>query len=235
MLTGCLVVMQPTYLPWAGYFNLIAQADHFVFLDDVQLEKQSWQTRNRILLNGELHWISIPVRHQCLDQTIMDTDVIDNNVWRNKLVRSFAQNYGRHTFYKDAQGIFNMLLHQSNKKLAGFNETLIRYIANELGIFTQFHRSSELGIPGVRTARLAAICNHFRVNQYLSPVGSADYLIADRFSDKTSAILSFQKYNPRVYKQIGTAQFISHLSIIDVIANIGLSATKEYIIKGINI
>jgi hypothetical protein len=235
MLEGCLVVMQPTFLPWAGYFNLIAQADHFVFLDDVQLEKQSWQTRNRILLNGKLHWISIPVRHRHLDQTIMDTDIVDNNVWRNKLLRAFAQNYCRHPFYKDAQGVFNLLLHESNKKLAGFNEVLIRYIANELDISTCFHRSSELAISGLRTARLAAICNHFQVKQYLSPIGSADYLIADRFIDNTSVILSFQKFNPQAYPQIGGTQFISHLSVVDVIANIGLSATKDYIIKDIDI
>jgi hypothetical protein len=235
MLAGCLVVMQPTYLPWAGYFNLIAQADDFVFLDDVQLEKQSWQTRNRILLNGELCWVSIPVRHERLDQTIMDTDIVDNSVWRKKLVRGFAQNYGRHPFYQDAQGILNIILHESTKKLASFNEILIRYIAGELGIFTRFHRSSELGISGVRTARLAAICNHFRVKRYLSPVGSSDYLIADRFSDNTSAILSFQKYSPPAYRQIGSSQFISHLSVVDVIANIGLSATKDYILKDIEI
>ena len=55
-------IMQPTYLPWAGYFNLISQVDRFVFLDDVQFEKQSWQTRNRILLQGEECLISVPVR-----------------------------------------------------------------------------------------------------------------------------------------------------------------------------
>ena len=235
MLVGCLVVMQPTYLPWAGYFNLMAQANDFVFLDDVQLEKQSWQTRNRILLNGVPHWVSIPVRHERLNQTIMNTHIVENNAWRNKLVRGLAQNYGRHPFYKDVQGIFNILLNESTKNLASFNEILIRHIASELGIFTRFHRSSELGISGVRTARLAAFCNHFRVKRYLSPVGSSDYLIADRFSDKTSAKLSFQKYNPSAYQQLGSSQFFSHLSVVDVIANIGLNATKNYILKDIEI
>ena len=60
------VIMQPTYMPWAGYLHLIDQADVFVFLDDVQFEKQSWQNRNRVLVRGAPHWLTVPVLRQHL-------------------------------------------------------------------------------------------------------------------------------------------------------------------------
>ena len=63
-------IMQPTFLPWAGYFNLIAEVDTFVFLDDAQLQKNSWHNRNQILLNHKKHWISVPVKRSNLGQTI---------------------------------------------------------------------------------------------------------------------------------------------------------------------
>ena len=101
----CLVVMQPSFLPWAGYFNLMARADDFVFLDDVQLEKQSWQTRNRWLIGGQVHWITVPVRHSHLAQTIAETEVVDTSHWRAKLARGFAQHYGRHRHAADAHAM----------------------------------------------------------------------------------------------------------------------------------
>ena len=54
-------IMQPTYLPWSGYFSMIKNADIFVFLDDVQFDKRSWQQRNRILLNKKETFLTVPV------------------------------------------------------------------------------------------------------------------------------------------------------------------------------
>lgn len=92
------VIMQPTFFPWAGYFYLASQADVFVFLDDVQLEKQSWQTRNCILLNGKAAWISVPLIHMGSEQKICEVEVFDQSLWRIKLLRKLAQTYARHPF-----------------------------------------------------------------------------------------------------------------------------------------
>ena len=68
-------IMQPTYLPWPGYFNLISKADVFVFLDDAQFQKNSWHNRNRILVENKPHWITVPVKHKSLDQKINETEI----------------------------------------------------------------------------------------------------------------------------------------------------------------
>ena len=77
-------IMQPMYLPWAGYFNLIAAVDTFVFLDDVQLERQSWQTRNRILLGGKEVLLSVPTQRVPLDTPIELIALADATRWRHR-------------------------------------------------------------------------------------------------------------------------------------------------------
>lgn len=128
-----LVVMQPTFLPWAGYFNLMAQADDFVFLDDVQLEKQSWQTRNRLAFGGQALWLPVPVRHTHLAQTIAETEVLHASRWRDKLARGFAQNYARHPHLADAREVLDTLLAQpAEARLAALNEAVIELLLFQL-------------------------------------------------------------------------------------------------------
>ena len=225
-------IMQPTFLPWAGYFNLMAQADDFVFLDDVQLEKQSWQTRNRLLMNGCAQWISLPLRHSKLSKSIQETEVCDMGRWSKKLAKGFKLNYGKHPHYDAACDIINLLIFESEVKLATLNEKVIRFVAEKLEITTRLHRAGELGVKGARSTRLISLCEHFKAKEYLSPVGAADYLSEDGFTLKTSTTLRFQEYHPQAYPQKGSQDFFSHLSIVDVIANLGWDRTREYIFKG---
>jgi hypothetical protein len=221
--------MQPTFLPWAGYFNLMAQADDFVLLDDVQLEKQSWQTRNRLIIGGEVRWVIVPVRNTSLAQTIHNTEVLHGTHWREKLVRGFAINYGRHPYFSQAEAIIEVLLSSSAPFLADLNETVIRFVADRLGISPRLHSASRLAIEGVRSARLVALCRHFHAEEYLSPTGSAEYLAQDEFERHAPSRLRFQTYAPAPYAQKGSKEFHSHLSIVDVVANLGWQGARNYV------
>ena len=226
-------IMQPTFLPWAGYFNLMSQVDNFILLDDVQLEKQSWQTRNLLLLNGDARWVSLPVKHDNLSQSIRDTEFLDTSRWSAKLMRSFQQNYGKHIHYAAARDILDLLEFQPEDTLSTFNEQVIRETAKRLGIRAHIHRAGDLRISGKRSARLISICQYFDAEEYLSPVGSADYLSEDSFAEKTTISLKFQKYKPLLYPQKGSQEFVSHLSIVDVVANLGWDGARQYILKGV--
>jgi WbqC-like protein family len=228
----CLVVMQPTFLPWAGYFNLMARADHFVFLDDVQLEKQSWQTRNRWLIGGQVHWITVPVRHTHLAQTIAETQVVDASHWRDKLTRGFAQHYGRHRHFADAREIIEALRSHPAQHLGALHEAVIRHIAARLGLAPQLHRASDLPNAGPRSQRLVGLCRALGAARYLSPQGSADYLAEDHFAEQSPATLQYQDYHPQPYPQTGAASFVSHLSIVDVVANLGWAGARHYVDQG---
>lgn len=224
--------MQPTFLPWAGYFNLMAQADDFVVLDDVQLEKQSWQTRNRWINGGQVQWIIAPVINTHLAQTIAQTEVVAGKHWRDKLTKGFAMNYGRHPHYHAAKEVLDLLVAAPESRLASLNEALIRFIAGRLGLVTRLHRSSDLGVQGIRSERLVALCQYFSAAEYLSPVGSAEYLAEDGFAGRSPARLRFQEFAPQPYPQRGSATFHSHLSVLDVIANLGWTKTRTYVETG---
>lgn len=229
---GGVAIMQPTFIPWAGYFNLIANSNIFVFLDDVQLERQSWQTRNKLLYNGKISWVSIPVRNERLSQTIIDTTMVNSLRWYKKLISGFDQNYKTHPHYESAREILLQIEVHLNGNLANLNESIIRYVSDRLNLEAQFVRSSELQIDGVRSDRLISICKFFGAERYLSPKGSEAYLLKDNFQKKTSCELVFQNYVPSEYLQRKANSFISHLSVVDVVANLGWDFAREYVEGG---
>lgn len=234
----CCAIMQPTFFPWAGYFNLISQADDFVFLDNVQLEKQSWQTRNRVLAQGREQAIIAPIENRGLGQTIAETRLHDPRRHFAKLARQLAQSYARHPFGEALLGRLLPVLDNPPEMLGDFNIELIRRLSGWLGLRPTFQRASQIDAPGTRSERLAAICQALRCRRYLSPPGSRDYLMADGFPALAAGFgaefgtleLVFQNYHPAPYRQFGNrGPFVSHLSIVDVVANLGWEQAALYV------
>jgi len=224
------VIMQPAFFPWAGYFNLIHKSDIFVFLDDVQFEKQSWQNRNRILLDGCTVWITAPVTHRNLHQNIREIEVCNKHPWQSKLLRKLTQGYARHSHRDEMLELATLLEQLQTPFLADINIALIKAACDKLGIVTRFVRSSEIGVSGERSKRLIEICELLGCDEYLSPRGAAEYLAIDRFSERSGVHLSFQNYQPKAYLQPKTEIFASHLSIIDVVSCLGWEKTKQYVV-----
>lgn len=222
--------MQPTYLPWAGYFNLIAQVDHFVFLDDVQLEKQSWQTRNRILLQGEVRPVIVPIRRTGLETRIRDVVINHQPEWRRKQWQTLRTAYGGARYGEEALLLIEpFFTGDPPELLSEFNQAIIRRISQALCLNARFVRASDLQCGDTRSRHLVRILNALECDEYLSPLGSAAYLQEDDFAALSGVRLSFQDFVPAPYAQFRSAEFVSHLSIMDVIANLGIEATKAYI------
>ncbi|ABK47541.1 hypothetical protein CF168_14350 [Shewanella bicestrii] len=222
-------IMQPTFLPWSGYFNLMAEVDVFVFLDDAQFQKSSWHNRNRIPLNNMPNWLTVPVRHQHLDQTLLATRLDNKTHWREKMTRMLEQTYAKHAFNSELYCFINLISNDNHTSLAELNIALIEMMAQKLSIQCKTIRSSELDIPGVRTRRLLSILHEIKATEYLSPQGAREYLTADDFTGQTDIQLSFQEFLPQVYPQRKTNHFIEKLSMLDVVMNIGWSNSKAYI------
>lgn len=140
--------MQPTYLPWSGYFNLILKSDHFIFLDDAQYRKNYWHNRNRIILNAEPHWITAPVRKVSLSQSINDTLFDDKQNWRSKHIRLISQNYAKHPFAADLSELFSIIEDKSLVSLGDLSIAIILWACEKLNLNAQIHRASQLGIKG---------------------------------------------------------------------------------------
>ncbi|MGO9114468.1 MAG: WbqC family protein [Thermoguttaceae bacterium] len=223
-------IMQPTYLPWSGYFNLIAQSKEFVFLDDVQFSHQSWQQRNRIVVNGQPYVLTVPVlASDCGPQLIRDVCVDDSKNWRKKHLRTIQQTYARHPFGREAACLVERTLQLGSNRLAEINMALIRGFCEALGLQPSFHLSSELRVPGARSERLLKICRLLGAQTYLSPRGSQDYLEEDGVFAGSEIALVYQEFVPAPYPQRGMAEFISHMSVVDLVANVGLEGGRMYV------
>jgi hypothetical protein len=221
-------IMQPSYLPWAGFFNLISMVDTFIFLDDAQFQKGSWHNRNQISNNGLRQWITVPIRHERLDQKINQTFLM-NSAWKLKHIRTIEQNYHRHDHADDMAEIVEFLRVDQSNNLADLNIGIIRFVAEKLSLATIFLRSSEIGIEGKRTSRLVEILKHCGATTYLSPVGAKQYLEEDSFERVSEIKLQFQDFKSINYPQRRSENFQSHLSVIDLIANVGFQEAFLYI------
>ncbi|GGW73500.1 WbqC family protein [Alteromonas halophila] len=230
------VIMQPSYIPWLGYFDLIRQSDYFVFYDDVQFVKQSWQSRNKINSpQGELY-LSVPVQKKRHHYDVMIKDVLvdDKQPWRKKHFKSIEQNYRKAPYYRDYIDHLKCIYEQPFEKLADFNINLIKEIAALLEISSKFLRSSDLDLAkGPKEQGIIAICNHLRAKRYLSPVGAIDYLdneMAKVAFSKERIKVEFQNFQPQVYQQ-NHKNFTSYLSVFDALLNIGPSATLKNMVE----
>ena len=226
-------IMQPTYLPWSGYFNLIASVDTFVFLDSVQFERQSWQSRNRILLHSIVHLLVVPVERTSLNTRICDVVTSERRGnWRVAHFKTLNSAYGKTPYGRELLDLLEpFYIQPAPVKLADFNISLTTSLARALGLSAGFVRASSVEQQDERTQRLIAICNSLSADTYLSPLGSRSYLEDDGFTGAGDVELEFQSYSPKCYRQYKTEDFFSHLSIIDVIANIGLENTRAYILE----
>jgi hypothetical protein len=221
--------MQPAYLPWTGYFNLISSVDTFVFLDNVQLQKNYWHTRNRILVNQKPHWISVPVKREKLGQSIAETKLDDSQRWRSKHVKLLQQVYSKHPFSEDILELCEFLQNDDSIYLAELNIQLIKWFLFKMKISTTVVLASDLNIEGKRTERIINILKELKASCYLSPKGAKEYLEEDGFLKQKFVKLEFQNFESLQYSQYKKNEFESYLSIVDMLANLGWHATKKYI------
>ena len=114
-------IMQPSYFPWAGYFNLINKADTFVFLDDVQFSKNSWHNRNSILVKQRKIWITVPLKKSKLN-TKLNEKIIDNlNDWKSKHIKTIKQSYASHQYAADLNELTDFLQGLDSKIISELN------------------------------------------------------------------------------------------------------------------
>lgn len=224
-------IMQPTYLPWSGYFNLIALSDIFYYLDDVQFEKGTWQQRNRILMNGQPLFLTVPTIRQHLGQPLKDILICDDNSsWRKKHLSTLNLAYKKKPYFDTLQDIFSIISNRRYKYLVDLNISIIECICNMLSLHSNRLQSSSKAFDSVRSAKILDLCIAEDCNSYISPIGAAQYLEQDSFVTNGRVALLFQDYEPSSYIQGRNSEFISHMSILDVLVNIGIDRTKSYIL-----
>ena len=172
-------IMQPTYLPWAGGFDLLDQVDVFAFYDDVQVVRRSWDVRNRIkTANGEL-FLTIPIRKTShRDETVFTTALIDDSrSWRKEHLAAIGHSYRKAVHFDEVFAFVEALIQVDLGVLADFNIHLITSIARRMGMTADLVRVSSLPeCAGRKDARLVNICRRLSADAYLSPFGAHAYI-----------------------------------------------------------
>ena len=223
-------IMQPTYLPWIGYFNLIYSSDFFVFLDDVQFSKQSWQNRNKILIKKKIHWLTVPVIKKSLEDRINQIKIDDTQNWRKKHTQSIKQNYFNHKYFNDLEIILELINDKEMNYLLDLNISIIKAISSALDIkSSKFLLSSKLNKTGSRSEKLLRIIKELNCDVYLSPEGSRNYIERDLILNKSGIKIVYQNFKLKKYDQKNSINHISHLSVIDIIATIALKNCNTFI------
>jgi hypothetical protein len=227
-MTRTAAIMQPTYLPYLGYFHLIAASDVFVFLDDVQFARRSWQQRNRIWgASGEV-MLSVPVQKADRDALIHQIEVADAEPWREKHLTSIRHAYARRPFFDEGMAFLEQHLRAPTSGLATLNAGLIAAAAGKLGFTTEIVHAATLGAPGDRSDHLLAICRAVGATHYLSPVGSRDYMTEDGVFAAAGFPVRFQGFVEIPYPQ-GHDPFVPYMAFIDAVMNLGWGGTRDLI------
>ena len=222
-------IMQPHFFPWSGYFNLISKSDIFIFLDDAQYSKNSWQSRNKINLNNNEIWITAHTQKSSLKNTKINEKKIEYNNWKIKLIKTLKQSYAKYPGEKDLTELLNYFEEIKPIYLSDLNINLIKFISKRLKINTKFILSSKYNIDEKRSKKILKLLNICKITDYISVPGSKDYLIEDQFIKLSSSNLIFNNYLQPEYLQQKKKEFKKNLSIIDVIANLGWIETSKYV------
>jgi len=206
--------MQPYLFPYIGYWQLIQAVDTFVIYDDVNYIKRGWINRNFILENGFKKLFTLETHGASQNRFINQVSVGKNG---ENLIKTLTQNYRKAPYFKPVIQILSDLFHSDEKNLARFIISTIRSICSYLMIDTQLIISSEVfdntSLKGAD--RIINICRQLGADVYVNAIGGKRLYNKSEFSDE-----GFQLYfivsNPIVYAQFANGQFVSNLSIIDV-------------------
>ena len=219
-------IVQPHYLPWLGYFELIKSVDIFVILDDVQYVKREWKNRNKIRkspTSNEFKWLSVPIKKEKINQNINEVNIFDENQeWRKFHIDSLKYVYGKtQNFLKYKDEIFSIIENKKLLTLFDLNLSLIKKICEILYIKTPIILSSTYKINKKREHKLVDICLRLSCDRYLANNKTFNMVDRSVFSENNIKIIP-QNYEHIKYNQMydnKKINWISNLSVIDYLFN----------------
>jgi hypothetical protein len=215
--------IQSSYIPWKGYFDIIHDVDVFVFLDDVQMTKRDWRTRNKIKTPNGTQWLTVPVkggRHQLIYEVS-----ISNSDWQERHLKSLQCNYARAPFFDDYRDLLAWLYGQPHQNLSEFNRRATRMICDILGVDTEFVNSMDLAPSGTRDDRLIDICQKLGGTAYLSGPSARDYIVDQKF-EQAGIELSYKDYSGYPEYSQPWPPFDHYVTILDLLFNCGAESPR---------
>jgi len=223
-------ILQPSYIPWRGFFHQIQKVDLFIFYDDVQYDKHGWRNRNRIkTANGSI-WLTIPVQSKgnTKEHTPINEIRVVDHKWSAKHWMTIQLAYKRARHFAEYAPLVESLYQQRSDLLADFTIDSTIALARALGIkHTQFLRSSAIPVEGQKTERLIGLLQSVGATHYVSGPSAESYI--DQESFRSAGIdLEYMRYDYPQYEQLHPP-FDPQVSILDLMFSAG-SRALDYIV-----
>lgn len=218
-----IAIHQPGYLPWIGYFHKMMSCDTFVFLDDVQYEKNGWQNRNKIRIDQGSMYLTVPVKASA-DDLINQVRIDDTKPWTRMHKKAIMINYSKSGFFKQYWQYFEPIYEKKFDLLLDVDMEIIKIFMNLLEIRTKTVFSSELGITTKSSDRILDICRCLDADTYVSGALGTNYLNLDDFKRQKISV-KFQHVIHPVFRQL-YEPFMPNLSALDLLFNEGNDSSR---------
>jgi hypothetical protein len=228
LMTKRVAISQSNYVPWIGYFDLISSVDEFVFYDEVQYTRRDWRNRNRIVVSGDVHYLTLPILnrgryHQKISEAEFSHPCALQRHWK-----TLSQSYRKAPYFDEISDLLEPIYLGGYTRLSALNVDLVTAVCRYLDIRTTLRQSSEFELPPGRSERLLSICEQLQATAYVSGPASQAYLDVPLFTEHGISC-SFFDYGPYpAYPQF-CRPYQSGLSILDVLFHCGAEARHHLI------
>ena len=221
-------IMQPYFLPYIGYFQLLASVDHFILYDNIKYTKKGWINRNRMLLNGADATFSLPLKKGSDSLNIVQRELAPE-FDRRKLLNQFMGTYRKAPQFELVFPAFERIVNYEENNLFWYVYNSIVKLCDYLNIKTEITISSELTVDRKLKGqdKVLALCEAAGATTYVNPVGGTELYSKTSFRERNIE-LQFIKTTPIEYMQFGAA-FVPWLSIIDVLMFNPLNTVRNHI------
>jgi hypothetical protein len=219
-------ILQSSYIPWKGYFDLIHAVDEFVLFDTAQYTRRDWRNRNRIKARDGLRWLTIPVRTKGRYLEPIDGINVSDPSWNQRHWRAIVDSYARAPRFKAvAPRLEALFLGCTDVRLSAINVRFLEGICAMLGIRTTFSWSSDYELVEGQTEKLVAICRQAGATTYLSGPAAANYIDPEQFRAAGIRLEYFDYSGYLEYRQL-YPPFEHRVSIIDLLVTEGPDASR---------
>lgn len=213
-----LAIMQPYFLPYIGYMQLMSAVDTFVLYDDVAFINRGWINRNKLLINGQEHLFTVPLKDASQNKRINEVHLADDPKWRSKLLKTIEQGYRKSPYYQTVMPITEKIVNFATDSIADLVHFSLVELNQYLGLTTRLVQSSSIynNVDLKAQERILDICRQEKATRYINPIGGME--LYDKLSFEQAGIdLNFIKAKRVDYPQGNNPTFIPWLSILDVL------------------
>lgn len=219
------VIHQPDFIPYLGFFDRLLKADIFVVFDMVQFERRGWTNRDKIKTDKGERWITVPVKKTARETPINKIMLADDNSWREEHLRLFHENYKNALFYTEILPYIEKLYAFEGKRMMDFNMCSIEMLIELLDIKIDIRYASNMQLSKKSNELIVEVLNTLGEKFYLSGTGARDYFEEKTYTDADIEVI-WQDYKPVKYPQ-QFGPFIPYLSSIDTLFNCGIAGTRK--------